>query len=107
MILASGIRLPIDDIRKMMVNSLDIIVQQERFSDGVRRITHITEIRGIYNRDIELHNIFAFIKAGTTSSGEVRGAFKPVIKTYPAFYSDFLKAGLISENVFKEGGAVI
>jgi pilus assembly protein CpaF len=107
MILSSGIRLPIEDIRKMMVNSLDIIVQQERFSDGVRRITHITEIKGIYNRDIELHNIFAFLKAGTTPSGEVRGEFKPVIKNYPAFYSDFMKSGLINENIFKEGGGVI
>ena len=107
MILSSGIRLPIDDIRKMMVSSLDIIVQQERFSDGVRRITHITEIKGIYNRDIELHNIFAFIKAGTTPSGEVRGEFKPVIKNYPAFYSEFVKAGLINDSIFKEGSSVI
>jgi len=103
MILSSGIRLPIDDIRKMIVNSLDIIIQQERFSDGGRRITHITEIKGIYNRDIELHNIFAFIKSGTTPSGEIRGDFKPVIKNYPVFYSDFIKAGLINESIFKEG----
>ena len=107
MILSSGIRLPIDDIRKMMVNSLDLVVQQERFPDGVRRITHITEIKGIYNRDIDLHKLFAFQKAGTTRSGEVRGDFKPVIKTYPVFYSDFMKAGLLNESIFKEGGAVV
>lgn len=107
MILSSGIRLPLDDIRKMMVNSLDLIVQQERFSDGVRRITHITEIKGIYNRDIDLHDIFKFIKIGTTPQGEVRGDFKPVIKNYPTFYSDFMKAGLINDSIFKEGGPVV
>lgn len=107
MILSSGIRLPIDDVRKMMVNSLDLVVQQERFSDGVRRITHVTEVKGIYNRDIELHNIFAFQKAGTTPSGEVRGEFRAVIKNYPAFYSDFVKAGLINESIFKEGGVIL
>ena len=107
MILSSGIMLPLDDIRKMIVNSLDLIIQQERFPDGVRRITHVTEVRGIYNREIELHNLFAFIKTGSTKSGEVRGSFKPVIKTYPAFYSDFIQSGLINDNIFKEGDSIL
>lgn len=107
MILSSGIKLPLDDIRKMMVNSLDLIVQQERFSDGVRRITHITEVKGLYNREIELHDLFAFLKYGTTPKGEVRGDFKPVIKNYPAFYSDFIKSGLINDSIFKEGNGVV
>jgi len=106
MILSSGINLPLDDIRKMMVNSLDLIVQQERFSDGIRRITHITEVKGLYDRQIELHNLFAFVKLGTTPTGEVRGNFKPVIKNYPAFYSDFIKSGLINDTIFKEGSGL-
>jgi len=106
MILSSGIKLPIDDIRKMMVNSLDIIIQQERFSDGVRRITHITEVKGLHSGQIELHNIFAYLKHGTTKDGKVRGEFRPVIKNYPAFYSDFIKSGLMNESIFKEGGIV-
>ena len=107
MILSSGIQLPLDDIRRMIVNSLDLIVQQERFSDGVRRVTHITELRGIHERNVELHNLFAFVKQGTTPTGEVRGDFKSVIKTYPAFYSDFVKSGLLNENVFKDGGSIL
>ena len=106
MILSSGINLPLFDIRKMMVNSLDLIVQQERFSDGVRRITHITEVKGLYEQQIELHNMFAFMKLGTTPSGEVRGDFKPVIKNYPAFYSDFVKSGLMNDSIFKEGNSL-
>ena len=106
MILSSGINLPLDDIRKMMVNSLDLIVQQERFPDGVRRITHITEVKGLHDRQIELHNLFAFIKLGTTPEGEVRGDFKPVIKNYPAFYSDFVKSGLLNDSIFKEGNVL-
>ena len=107
MILSSGIQLPLDDIRKMIVNSLDLIVQQERFSDGVRRITHITELRGLHERDVELHNLFAFVKQGSTPTGEVRGDFRAVIKTYPAFYSDFVKSGLLNENAFKDGGSML
>ena len=106
MILSSGIKLPLDDIRKMMVNSLDLIVQQERFSDGIRRITYITEVKGLYNRDVELHNLFAFLKQGTTPKGEVRGNYKPVIKNYPSFYSDFIKSGLMNESIFKDGDAL-
>ncbi len=107
MILSSGIKLPLEDIRKMMVNSLDLIVQQERFPDGVRRITHITEVRGTHNGEIELHNLFAFLKHGTTPSGEVRGEYKSVIKTYPTFYSDFIKSNLITEAVFKDKEGII
>ena len=107
MILSSGIKLPLDEIRKMMVNSLDLIVQQERFPDGVRRITHITEVRGIHNGEIDLHNLFAFVKLGTTPQGDVRGNYKPVIKTYPYFYSDFIKSGLITESVFKEKEGIL
>ena len=107
MILSSGIKLPIEDVRKMMFNTLDLIVQQERFSDGVRRITHVTEIKGIVNRDIDLHNLFAFVRAGSTPEGLIRGEFRPVIKNYPHFYSDFIKSGLLSDNIFKDGGSVV
>lgn len=107
MILSSGIKLPLEDIRKMMVNSLDLIVQQERFSDGVRRITHITEIKGIYNRDLDLHDLFKFIRIGSTPDGRIKGDFKPVIKNYPTFYSDFIKSGLLNESIFKAGDSVI
>ena len=107
MILSSGIKLPLDDIRKMMVNSLDLIVQQERFSDGVRRITHITEVKGLYNGAIDLHHLFAFNKLGTTPTGEVRGDFRPVIKNYPLFFSDFVKSGLLTDTIFQQGNGVV
>ncbi len=107
MILSSGIKLPIEDVRKMIVNSIDLVVQQERFPDGVRRITYVTEIKNIVNRDIELHNLFAFIKSGSCPDGKIRGEFRAVIKNYPHFYSDFIKAGLLSENTFNDGGAVV
>ena len=103
MILSSGIQLPHDEIRKMIVNSLDLVIQQERFSDGIRRITHITEVKGLHNGEIELHNLFAYIRQGSTPDGRVIGDYKPVIKNYPLFYSDFVKSGLLNDRVFKEG----
>jgi len=42
-----AVEMPVRAIREQMVAALDIIVQIARFSDGRRRITHITEICGI------------------------------------------------------------
>jgi len=105
LILSSGIRLPIEDIRKMLSQSLDIIIQQERFPDGVRRITHITEVRGISGRDIDLHDIFAFNIDGIKDN-KIIGNFHSVIKTYPQFYSEFLKRGLLREGIFSDSSII-
>jgi hypothetical protein len=53
------------------------------------------------------HHLFAFNKLGTTPSGEVRGDFRPVIKNYPMFFSDFVKSGLLTDTIFQQGNGVV
>jgi pilus assembly protein CpaF len=43
MIMMSGYALPVKTIRKMIIGSIDIIVQASRLRDGSRKITHVTE----------------------------------------------------------------
>jgi pilus assembly protein CpaF len=63
-------------IRQQIAAALDLIVQVARFSDGTRRITHVTEITGMEVETITLQDIFLFEKSGVAEDGHVRGCFR-------------------------------
>jgi len=102
LILATGIKLPVGEIRRMIANALDIIIQQERFSDGVRRVTHISEIRGVEHGEISIQDLFVFKTEGITSEGKIRGRFRTAMRRYPKFFADFQRQGLLDEKAFSD-----
>ena len=102
LILSSGIKLPIEEIRKMISNTIDIIVQQERFSDGSRRITHISEVRGIERGEISIQDLFIFKSQGKTPEGKIKGKFTTTMRMYPKFFADFQKLGLLNDKAFSD-----
>jgi len=102
LILSSGIKLPIEEIRKMIANTIDIIVQQERFLDGSRRVTHISEIRGIERGEIIVQDLFVFKGQGKTPEGKIKGKFITTMRMYPKFFADFQKLGLLDDKVFSD-----
>lgn len=74
MMLMSGIRLTGEQIRKRVATSVDLIVHAELFLDGIRRVTHITDLRYDKTQDkISLDDIFAFKQDGITPDGKVLG----------------------------------
>jgi len=100
LILSSGINLPLAQIRQMLATSINIIVQQERFPDGRRRITHITEVVGLREQEIELRDLFRFEGSAPNPDGEPTGGFKIAITSFPKFYTDFVRHGILPENFF-------
>jgi len=102
LILSSGIKLPIEEIRRMIGNTLHIIVQQERFPDGVRRITHISEARGVERGEVALQDLFIFRREGRTPDGRIKGKFRTVMRMYPRFFAEFNRLGLLDEKIFSE-----
>ncbi len=102
LILSSGIELPIEEIRKMIANNVDIIVHHERFSDGSRRITHISEVRGMEQHEVAIQDLFVFKPKGRTEDGKIKGKFVSVMKMYPKFFADFQKLGFLEEKIFSE-----
>ena len=46
MVLMAGVDLPMRAIREQVSSAIDLIVQQARFKDGTRHITHVTEVVG-------------------------------------------------------------
>jgi len=53
-----GINLPIKAIREKITGTIDIIVHLSRLNDGTRKITKITEVRGVEGENIVLRDIF-------------------------------------------------
>jgi pilus assembly protein CpaF len=102
LILSSGIKLPIEEIRRMIGNTLHVIVQQERYPDGVRRISHISEVRGVERGEVSLQDLFIFRREGKTPEGRIKGKFKTVMRNYPRFFAEFQRLGILDEKIFSD-----
>jgi pilus assembly protein CpaF len=63
-------------IRQQVAAAVNLFVQVARFSDGSRRVTHITEVVGMEQDIITLQDIFLFEKTGIVEFGRVLGRFR-------------------------------
>jgi pilus assembly protein CpaF len=80
-------------IRQQVSSAVDLFVQVARFSDGTRRITHITEIVGMEGELITMQDVFLFDKLGLTEENKVRGRFRAT-GVRPKFYERLQSCGL-------------
>jgi pilus assembly protein CpaF len=71
-----------------------LFVQIARFSDGSRRITHLTECVGMEGEQVTTQDIFVFEKSGVREDGKVTGRFRPT-GIRPKFYERLKAAGII------------
>lgn len=102
LILSSGIKLPIEEIRRMIGNTLNVVVQQERSPDGIRRITHISEMRGLERNEVAIQDLFIFRREAKTAEGKIRGKFRTVMRNYPRFFPEFQRLGLLDDKAFSD-----
>ncbi|WP_051138753.1 CpaF family protein [Agromyces italicus] len=78
LVLMAGMDLPLRAIREQIASAIDIIVQITRHKDGVRRITHITEVHGMEGDIITLQDAFSFdYSAGFDHEGRLLGRLGP------------------------------
>ena len=83
----------IRSIRSQIASAVDLFIQTSRFSDGTRRITHITEVVGMEQDIITLQDIFLFEKTGISESGKVVGRFRAT-GIRPKFYARLQTCGI-------------
>jgi pilus assembly protein CpaF len=77
MVLMAGMDLPVRAIREQVSAAIDLIVHQQRFRDGSRRITHITEVVGMEGDIITLQDLFLFDHSpGLDENGRSLGVLK-------------------------------
>ena len=68
--------LPPKAIRSQIAGSLQMIVQISRMRDGVRRVTHITEVMGMEGDVVITQDLFTYEFKGESTDGKLTGAFK-------------------------------
>jgi pilus assembly protein CpaF len=76
MVMMAKLDLPSRFIRQQMASVIQLLVQTSRLSDGTRKVTHIAEVTGLKDLNIEVENIFVFEQTGVTEDGRVLGRFK-------------------------------
>ena len=105
MMMMSGMELGIRAIREQISSALNLIVHQARMKDGVRRITHVTEVVGMEGDIITLQDLFLFdYNAGIDDEGKFRGELKAT-GIRPRFVDRLAERGVrIPAEVFAPGG---
>jgi pilus assembly protein CpaF len=68
--------LPPKAIRTQIAGSLQLIVQISRMRDGVRRVTHVTEVMGMEGEVVITQDLFTYEFRGEAADGKLAGAFK-------------------------------
>lgn len=76
MVAMTGIKLPNEAVRSQIAGAVNMIVQIARMRDGVRRITHVTEVVGMEGEIITTQDLFTFEYTGEGSDGKLTGKFK-------------------------------
>jgi pilus assembly protein CpaF len=105
MVLMSGIELPVSAIREQMSAALHLIIQLQRFADGVRRIVRVTEVTGMESGTVTLQDLFVFRAEGIDDKGAIRGRYRPT-GLRPTFSEILTLQGCeLDPAIFLEGAA--
>jgi pilus assembly protein CpaF len=76
MVNMSGMKLPSHAIRHQISSAVQLIVQIQRMRDGMRRITHVTEVVGMEGEVIITQDLYTFQFQGEDANGKLLGEFK-------------------------------
>ncbi len=77
MVAMGNMNIPERSVRQQIASAIAIVIQVTRLSDGSRKVTSISEITGMEESVISMHEIFAFKRKGIGPDGRVIGAFQP------------------------------
>jgi pilus assembly protein CpaF len=93
MVLMAGYDLPVRAIRQQVSSALDLVVHLDRFEDGSRRVSQITEVQRMESDVITLQDLFVFKVESIAPDRTVNGVLKPT-GLRPMFMAKFEKRGI-------------
>jgi len=76
MVAMANLNIPEKAIRQQIASAINIIIQITRLSDGTRKVTTVSEITGMEQDVITMHDIFVFDRTGLGKDGKVCGRFR-------------------------------
>lgn len=103
LVMMAGFDLPIVAIREQIANAVNLIVQLRRYSDGSRKISHVTEVMGMEGETIVTQPIFEFKQTGT-ENGKVKGSYQ-ASGLIPKFVESLKQKGIALPKGLFGGGA--
>lgn len=102
MTLMAGYDLPVRAIREQIASAIDLIVHIDRFRDGTRRVSNLSEVVGMEGDIITLTDLFAFEQTGF-EDGKVQGQLRST-GLRPGFMDRIEAAGVsVSPSIFGVG----
>lgn len=76
MCMMAGLEMPLMALRTQVAAAIDLIVHMERFSDGSRKVTRITEVPRMEGEIVTLSDLFKFDQTGISSEGKIKGTME-------------------------------
>lgn len=93
LVLMAGMDLPLRAIREQITSAVDIIIHESRFSDGSRKVTHVTEVVGLEGDRTTMQDIFVFAQQGIDGQGRAIGQFQAT-GAVPTFVEELKARGM-------------
>jgi pilus assembly protein CpaF len=76
MVSMANLNIPERAVRHQIASAVHAVIQIARLSDGTRKVVTVSEITGMENESIAMHDIFVFDRSGIDENGKVRGTFR-------------------------------
>jgi pilus assembly protein CpaF len=76
MVAMANLNIPERAVRQQIASAINLVVQLTRFSDGARRVTAVSEVTGMEQDVITMHEIYVFERTGIGKEGQVTGLFR-------------------------------
>jgi pilus assembly protein CpaF len=97
----AGIPATVASIRAQIGSAVRVIVQLQRFPDGKRRVTSVSEITGLEGNTILMQEIFKFVRTPSSSETSIDGHFQAT-GIRPRFLPELVANGVNIANSFFE-----
>jgi pilus assembly protein CpaF len=94
MVAMASVNMPERSVRQQIASAISVIVQVSRMSDGTRKVVNISEITGLEENIVSMHDIFNFARKGIGPDGRVLGSFQPT-GIRPKFLDRLRVAGIL------------
>jgi pilus assembly protein CpaF len=72
----ANLNIPERAVRQQIASAIHVVVQIARLTDGSRKVISISEITGMQEDSLWMHDIFLFERSGIDQEGKVRGVFR-------------------------------
>ena len=99
--LFSGVDIPLSALREQVASAIHVVIQTARLHDGTRKITGITEVLPLKDREYQFQDIYVFKPEGMVENGKIIGRHV-FTGNKPTFLEAARQHGLEVDTLFKK-----